>query len=115
MTSTHADPRSIRALPFDPVHPDVDALDDFLTRPAPELVADLAALDGDIMVIGSAGKMGPTLAVLAQRALDEAGAGRRVIAVSRFSDEAAKARLDAAGVITIPADLADADALAALP
>ena len=102
-------------IPLDPAHPDIDALDDFLTRPAPELVADLATLNGDIMVIGSAGKMGPTLAILAQRALDEAGLGHRVVAVSRFSDPAAKARLDAAGVTTIPADLADPDTLAALP
>lgn len=102
-------------LPIDPHHPDSDALDAFLTRPTPALVADLAALDGDIMVIGSAGKMGPTLSVLAQRALDEVGAGKKVIAISRFSDAAAKAKLDAAGVTTISADLADPDALAAVP
>lgn len=102
-------------IPLDPRHPNVEALDDLLTRPTPALIADLDALDGDIMVIGSAGKMGPTLSVLAQRALDEAGRGHRVIAVSRFSDEAAKARLDAAGVTTIPADLSAPQALADLP
>jgi len=107
---THTPP-----LPLDPSHPDIDALDDLLTRPSAALVADLATLDGDIMVIGSAGKMGPTLAVLAQRALDEAGAGHRAIAVSRFSDEATKTRLDTAGVTTIPADLTDPAALAGLP
>jgi nucleoside-diphosphate-sugar epimerase len=93
----------------------VEELDDFLTTPSPALVADLASLDGDIMVIGSAGKMGPTLAVLAQRALDEAGAGHKVIAVSRFSDTAAQDRLNAAGVTTVPADLQDPHALAGLP
>ena len=102
-------------IPLDPRHPNVEALDDLLTRPTPALIADLDALDGDIMVIGSAGKMGPTLSVLAQRALDEAGRAHRVIAVSRFSDEAAKARLDAAGVTTIPADLSAPQALADLP
>ncbi|MGC4190514.1 MAG: hypothetical protein QM589_04670 [Thermomicrobiales bacterium] len=114
MTSTIAHAQTT-SLPFDPHHPDVDTLDEFLTRPTPALVSDLAMLDGDIMVIGSASKMGPTLAVLAQRALDEAGNGHRAIAVSRFSDAAAKAKLDAAGVTTIPADLADPPALAALP
>ncbi len=93
----------------------VEALDDFLTTPSPALVADLASLDGDVMVIGAAGKMGPTLAVLAQRALDAAGNGRKVHAVSRFSDDAARERLANAGVHAIPADLQDTAALAALP
>jgi hypothetical protein len=90
-------------------------LDAFLTTPSPGLVADLAALDGDVMVIGSAGKMGPTLAMLAARALQEARSPHRVIAVSRFSSADAKARLDDAGVVTIAADLTDSAALAALP
>ncbi|MBA3528240.1 MAG: NAD(P)-dependent oxidoreductase [Propionibacteriaceae bacterium] len=67
------------------------------------------------MVIGSAGKMGPTLTILAQRAVNESGASQQVIAVSRFSDATARDRLDAAGVSTIPADLQDAAALAGLP
>ena len=93
----------------------VAELDDILTTPSDALVNDLASLEGDIMVIGSAGKMGPTLTVLAQRALDHANGRRKVIAVSRFSDAAARERMAAAGVTTIPADLQDADALAALP
>jgi nucleoside-diphosphate-sugar epimerase len=93
----------------------VEELEDLLTTPSDALVADLASLDGDIMVIGGAGKMGPTLAVLAQRALDKVGAGRKVIAVSRFSDAAARERLDTAGVTTIAADLQDDLALASLP
>lgn len=90
-------------------------LDEFLTRPSEGLIADLAALDGDIMVIGSAGKMGPTLSVLAARALAAAGSPHKVLAVSRFSNPEARARLDAAGITTIPADLSDAAAVAALP
>lgn len=93
----------------------VDELDEFLTTPSEALVADLGSLEGDLMVIGSAGKMGPTLTVLAQRALEAAGGDRRVIAVSRFSDAAARQRLEAAGVTIVPADLQDAAALANLP
>lgn len=93
----------------------VAALEDVLTAPSPTLVADLAALDGDVMVIGGAGKMGPTLAILARRALTAAGSDRDVIAVARFSDVAVRARLDAAGVRTIAADLHDPAQLAALP
>jgi nucleoside-diphosphate-sugar epimerase len=93
----------------------VEALEERLTTPSAALVADLAALDGDIMVIGAAGKMGPTLATLAQRALDAAGGGRKVTAVARFSDKAARERLDAAGVTTIAADIHDPAQLAGLP
>jgi len=93
----------------------VEELDDRLTTPSDALITDLATLDGDIMVVGSAGKMGPSLAVLGQRALREIGDGRKVIAVSRFSDAAARDKLDAAGVETVAADLSDPDALAALP
>lgn len=92
-----------------------EELDDILTTPSPELIVDLASLEGDLMVIGSAGKMGPTLTVLAQRALHEAGTGQKVIAVSRFSDVSARERLEAAHVTTVPTDLQDARALAALP
>lgn len=92
----------------------IDALDALLTTPSDELVADMAALDGDLMIIGAAGKMGPTLAMLAQRALQAAG-GRTVTAVARFSDAAARERLEAAGVTTIAADLHDPDQLAQLP
>lgn len=93
----------------------VDGLDDLLTTPSSALIADLATLDGDIMVIGAAGKMGPSLAVLAQRALDEIGGGRRVHAVSRFTDVASREHLAAAGVATIAADLQNPAELAALP
>ena len=47
---------------------DVEALEEFMTRPDPALVDDLAAIDGDILVLGVGGKMGPTLARLARRA-----------------------------------------------
>jgi nucleoside-diphosphate-sugar epimerase len=90
---------------------DVDALEDCMTEPNTALVADLGALDGDIMVLGAGGKMGPTLARMAKRAVPD----RRVYAVARFSDAEARGRLDAAGVETVPCDLMDRDAVAALP
>jgi nucleoside-diphosphate-sugar epimerase len=93
----------------------VEALEDVLTTPSAALVTDMAALDGDLMVIGAAGKMGPTLATLAQRALDAASGGRKVMAVARFSDATARERLEAAGVVTIAADLTDPAQLASLP
>ncbi len=90
---------------------DVAALEDFITRPSAALVADLAAIDGDIMILGAGGKMGPTLARLARNAAP----GKEVYAVARFSDREAKASLEAHGVKTIACDLMDPAALNALP
>lgn len=93
----------------------VEELEDRLTTPSEALAADLAALDGDLMVIGAAGKMGPTLATLAKRGFEVAGGDRTVTAVARFSDRAARERLEAVGVTTIAADLHDPEHLARLP
>ncbi|HJW80316.1 MAG: NAD-dependent epimerase/dehydratase family protein [Microvirga sp.] len=89
----------------------VAALEDFMTEPTPAIVDDLARAAGDILILGVAGKMGPTLARLAKRAAPE----RSVIGVARFSDAAARRALDRAGVETIACDLLDRAAVAALP
>lgn len=89
----------------------VEALEDFMTEPTPALVADLARVDGDILVLGVGGKMGPTLARLAKRAAP----GKRVIGVARFSDPAVKAALERHGVECIGCDLLDRAALQRLP
>lgn len=93
----------------------VAQLEAALTEPSEALVQDLARLDGDILVLGCSGKMGPTLALLAQRALSTSGDGHRVFAVSRFTDAAVRTRLDGAGVTTVAADLLDRAQIAALP
>lgn len=90
---------------------DVEALEDFMTAPSPALVADLAGIDGDIMVLGVGGKMGPTLARLAKRAAP----GRRVIGVARFSDQSLSARLESQGVECVACDLLDRAAIERLP
>jgi nucleoside-diphosphate-sugar epimerase len=82
---------------------DIAALDELLCRPSQALVDDLRKVDGDIMVLGVAGKMGPTLAGLAKAAAPE----RRVIGVARFSDASVKDWLHARGVETINCDLLD--------
>jgi hypothetical protein len=90
---------------------DIAALDDLLCRPSQALIDDLRTVDGDIMVLGVAGKMGPTLAGLAKAALPD----RRVIGVARFSDPGAEQWLKARGIETIHCDLLDEAALGALP
>ena len=90
---------------------DVAALETFMSEPTPGLVADLARIDGDIMVLGVGGKMGPTLAPMARRAAPE----RRVIGVARFSDPALRAALEGHGVECIACDLLEREALQRLP
>ncbi|MBL0175901.1 MAG: NAD-dependent epimerase/dehydratase family protein [Ignavibacteria bacterium] len=90
-------------------------LDELQSRPVPELPDLFRALDGDLLVLGAGGKMGPTLARLARRAADESGVTKRVIAVSRYSDPLIRKTLDTCGVETIEADLLDRAQLASLP
>jgi nucleoside-diphosphate-sugar epimerase len=93
----------------------VEMLEDLLSRPTPGVVDALSRLDGDLLILGVAGKMGPTLAVMAKRSMDEAGVGKRVLGVSRFSDSAIRERLDEAGIETICGDLTREGFLDSLP
>ena len=88
-----------------------EELDAFIARPSRALVDDLAEIDGDIMILGASGKMGPTLARLARNAAP----GRRVLAVARFGDPASRDELDRHGIETIACDLLDRAQLEALP
>src|SRR4030081_2436549 len=80
---------------------DIAALDDLLCRPSQALIDDLRKVDGDIRVLGVAGKMGPTLAGLAKAALPD----RRIIGVARFSDASGKDWLPARGIESHHCDL----------
>src|SRR4249920_1168659 len=91
--------------------PDIAALDDLLCRPSQALIDDLRTIDGDIMILGVAGKMGPTLAGLAKAALPD----RKIIGVARFSDADVKDWLRARGIEAINCDLLDEAAINALP
>ena len=90
---------------------DVEHLEDFMSTPTREVVEDLAAVEGDILILGVAGKIGVTLARMAKRAAPH----KRVVGVARFSEEGVEARLQAAGVETIRCDLLDRAAVEALP
>jgi nucleoside-diphosphate-sugar epimerase len=89
-------------------------LDDRLSEPTPEVIDTLARLPGDVVVLGVAGKMGPTLARMARRASDLAGVRRSVIGVARFT-AGGRDELEAHGVETVPCDLLDEAAVARLP
>jgi nucleoside-diphosphate-sugar epimerase len=90
-------------------------LEALLSDPPPYVVDAMRQNEGDLIVLGVAGKMGPTLARMARRASDLAGSTRRVIGVARFSSAGTEANLQAHGVDTIQCDLLDDDALTRLP
>lgn len=92
-----------------------EKLDELLTTPSDALVEDVKKIEGDIMVLGAGGKMGPTLCVLCKNAIKKAGIKKRVIAVSRFSDPIATELLKSQDVEIIPCDLLDKEKLYALP
>ncbi|WP_068619017.1 NAD-dependent epimerase/dehydratase family protein [Paenibacillus tuaregi] len=93
----------------------VPELEKRLSEPSAELAADLARLDGDILVLGVGGKMGPSLAKLAKRGAEAAGVKKRIIGVSRFSSGSLQQELEQAGIETLQADLLNDKALNALP
>jgi nucleoside-diphosphate-sugar epimerase len=83
--------------------------------PSDDLVSEIASLDGDILVLGVGGKMGPDLARLAKQAIDKTGSRKRVIGVSRFSERGLQDELEQAGIETYNADLLQDKQLQALP
>ncbi|MEV5558530.1 NAD-dependent epimerase/dehydratase family protein [Nonomuraea wenchangensis] len=87
-------------------------LEERLARPSQGLVDDLGKLDGDIMILGAGGKLGPSLVRLA---LNATGGDRRIIAVSRFSEPGLATALRDEGATVIAADVADEAALGKLP
>ncbi|MEE3233191.1 MAG: NAD(P)-dependent oxidoreductase [Candidatus Latescibacterota bacterium] len=89
---------------------DEDELIDFMCEPTDEVRSAVEALDGEILVLGAGGKMGPTLCKL----LVGAGA-KRVIAVSRFTDPDQKRYLESCGVSTLTVNLLNPTEFDSLP
>jgi dTDP-4-dehydrorhamnose reductase len=93
----------------------IEELEDLLSRPTEADAAAMSALKGDLLILGVGGKMGPSLARLARRAADLAGAQVRIVAVARFSNASLPAQLAAQGIETITCDLLEPGALSRLP
>jgi nucleoside-diphosphate-sugar epimerase len=93
----------------------IEQLEDLLSEPSDAAVRAMGQLEGDVIVLGVGGKMGPTLARMALRASELAGVKRRVIGVSRFSNAVEESKLRGWGVDTIRCDLLDPSQLDALP
>jgi nucleoside-diphosphate-sugar epimerase len=94
---------------------DEDHLDDLLSEPSPGAIETLGRLEGDVVVLGVGGKMGPTLARMVRRASEAAGVKRRVIGVARFSQPSLVENLQQHGIETIRCDLLDPAQVERLP
>ena len=90
-------------------------LEELLSRPDEATASAIAALDGDLLILGASGKMGPSLARLARRAIDQAGVKKRVIAVARFTNDRLLSEFAAQGIEAIASDLLDRGSLDQLP
>lgn len=83
--------------------------------PSEELIQDISQLEGDVLILGAGGKIGPSIARLTKKALELAGKTNKVIGVSRFSEAGLAESLNADGIETIAADILEDDQLQALP
>ena len=86
-----------------------------LLEPSDDLVSEMASLDGDILILGVGGKMGPDLARLAKSAVDKSGSRKKVIGASRFSEKGLQDELEQKGIETYAIDLLQDQQLQALP
>jgi nucleoside-diphosphate-sugar epimerase len=100
--------RSLMPLHYTGLVNSIEELEDELSRPSGADVEFLRHLEGDILILGASGKMGPSLARLCRRAADAAGPPRRVIAVSRQL-------IHESGVESVACDLLDRAQVAHLP
>lgn len=92
-----------------------EQLDEVMSRGSGDLVRMMKEISGDLIILGCAGKIGVQLAMAAVKAIAKAGRSNRVIGVSRFSDETARKKIEAAGVETIRCDLLNRDLVCELP
>lgn len=94
---------------------DETQLEDLLSKPTPQVIETLSRFDGDLVILGVGGKMGPTLARMAKRAFNEAGNKGRVIGVARFSQSGLEEKLRSWSIDTVRCDLLDPEQAARLP
>ena len=90
-------------------------LEDILAEPSQADIDCVARLDGEILVLGAGGKMGPSLARRIRRAVDRTGARHSVLAASRFSSPELRAGLEADRIQTMACDLLDTGSIQSLP
>ena len=114
-TTPQALPTDHLAMPLPAEITSPQALEELLSRPTAPALAALQRVNSDITILGVSGKMGPTLARMARRGLDQLGLPHKVYGVARFSQPGAREALAHHGIETVACDLLDRAALAQLP
>jgi nucleoside-diphosphate-sugar epimerase len=92
-----------------------EELDELLSQPSQADVEAIKRLNGDLLILGAAGKMGPSLARRARKAMALSGRGHRVIAVARFTRKELSEQLRSFDIETITTDLLEPGAVDELP
>ncbi len=92
-----------------------EQLEELISRPSKEAIDMFSRIDGDIMFLGVGGKIGPTLALMAKRACNEAGVSKKIYGVSLFESDEEQKRIEALGIETIHGDLLDTRFIHSLP
>lgn len=92
-----------------------EELEELLSCPSADTAELFKRLEGDVIFLGIAGKIGPSLALMAKRACSKSGVSKRITGVSRFSNETERTQIEKWGIETIQGDLLDRDFLESLP
>lgn len=89
----------------------VAELEEVLERPSQALVEFMGRIEGDLMILGAGGKVGPSLAGRAWNAIKAAGVDKRLVAV----DLQPIPSLEAKGIETLGCDMLDLEQVRQLP
>ena len=92
-----------------------EQLEDILSIPTDEVIEMFGRLSGHLVMLGTGGKMGPTMVRMAQRAIEQSGSSMQLTAVSRFSNPAIRSRIESWGVATQYCDLLSPPSVQELP
>ncbi len=92
-----------------------EQLDEMLSKPSAEAVEMFSRVDGDIMILGVAGKIGPSLVRMVKRACDEAGVDKKIYGVSLFESDEQQKKIESIGIKTIHGDLLNTEFIKSLP
>lgn len=90
-------------------------IDNIMSSPTPEVIETLTKIEGDLIILGCGGKMGPTLTKLAKFSIDQAGVRKKVISVDRFISEELKKDFNKNGIELIQCNMLDRNDCNRLP
>lgn len=92
-----------------------EQLEELISRPYDELVNFFSELEGDILILGINGKIGPSLARMAIRACEQAGVRKTITGVDRNFTPEQRSGFNINGIDTIEGDLLDVNFVKGLP